>query len=311
MLYYLQKEPFLTNFYLERMRENSWSMKNPGFFKQYRLMQYFIRKTFPFNLVKKGDTVVQTGAAAWTFDSGISQVAMLSVLVGNRGKVIVIEPDIENVNYLKLYLSKYRIKNIEIFQTGVWSSESSTVLFKNNSSTGAHVLREVLLEKGKSPVGYNKVPLQVTTVDKLMDKLGIQPDFVNITVNGGEFEVLKGMQECLKRGTAVAYPIFGPREWYQDSFNLLKKYSYSVLIADAPPTLRGTANNPNRSLKSRSKFPQRLSVLSTNSSHPVFKGKKAVVQIKKTEEAYILNCKHSIPLSPRSKENTSEKGILS
>ena len=239
-------------------------------------MAPLIRRTFPFSFLHKSDCAVQVGSAAWTMNAGVSHALSMAAVVGPKGHVYVIEPETANVAALRQYIEKFEISNLSIIQQGVWKDRRSMDLHVVEGATGAHAVEEIHLRReearsrrtgSRSSRETRSLEIEVDTFDAIMDEYGLNPDFVNITINGGEYEVLESMQGVLARGTTVTFPIFG-RRWFPKAFELLEQFEYDIVVCDSPPTVRGPGIEGRKRLRrSRKKMSQRLVACATKSRH--------------------------------------------
>ena len=239
-------------------------------------MSPLIRRSFPFSRLRRGQRAVQVGTAAWTLDAGICQTIMMATIVGPTGHVLAIEPDKNNVDALTDYVRRHNIKNVSVLQRGIWNTRCTKRLVVSRKSSGAHLLVDALKRKQSSSeprgnlttnTGRVEIAIECDTLDNLLTETGYEADYINITVNGAEYEVLQGMHELLSRNISVTFPIFGPRSWFPDAFKLLEKNDFSIVVSDAPPTVRGPAGHKkDRRYRWPKSLPQRLVALASKSS---------------------------------------------
>ena len=60
---------------------------------KYAIIPRLKRRSFPYSLINSGDTVVQVGAPLDTMQTGRSRAILFAYMVGETGKVVVVEPD--------------------------------------------------------------------------------------------------------------------------------------------------------------------------------------------------------------------------
>jgi FkbM family methyltransferase len=153
-------------------------------------------KRFPIELTLcKGETIVQVGATPR------GEVLKMARIVGERGRIIVIEPEPANVEGLRKTLEKNSLKNITIIPKGAWSEKGKQRLLLS-PRPGDHKIEisGVLHDNDLRPENYQSfAEIEVDTVDNILRALSIgHVDYVKITINGAELEVLKGMEETLR-----------------------------------------------------------------------------------------------------------------
>jgi FkbM family methyltransferase len=148
----------------------------------------------------KGDTVVQIGTP------NIHTLKRFSRLVGARGCVVIVEAEPSNSRRLKNDIVKRGIDNVHIVELGAWSSEGSILLHKSDDFDGDHKIEVPNIHMDNDfRTGYEKkIEIKVDTVDNILEGLSVaQINYLSITVNGAEFEVLKGCVETLRRSVDI------------------------------------------------------------------------------------------------------------
>ena len=146
------------------------------------------------------------------------------------------------------------------------------------SASGAHIMEELetrIARDGNPPIRprlpeeTELIQLKVDTLDTIMEEIGQHPDFVNITINLGEYDVLQGMERILGHGTTVAFPIFGRRDWFSSAFEFLESLNYDIIVCNAAPTVRGPGiEGAMGRRKPLNKRPQFMVACATRSRHP-------------------------------------------
>lgn len=165
-----------------------------GNYIRYRLIA--ATKLAPLPLViARHDTVVQVGAV----EGG--ELWEMVRLVGERGRVIVIEPFTENVKQIERRLVEEGIKNVTVIPKGAWSEPGKQTLYVHPKSAGSHIILDsgVDHDMAMRPSLYaGSVEIDVARLDDLLAAHGVyRCDFIKITVMGAELHVLKGMDRLL------------------------------------------------------------------------------------------------------------------
>ncbi|HZZ00439.1 MAG TPA: FkbM family methyltransferase [Candidatus Baltobacteraceae bacterium] len=146
-------------------------------------------------VIAKGDIVVQVGAV----EGG--ELWEMVRLVGNRGRVIVIEPFAANVKSIERRLIREGIANVTVIPKGAWSEPGKQTLHIHPKSAGSHIILDsgVDHDMAMRPSLYaGSVEIDVERLDDLLAAHGIlRCDFIKITVMGAELQVLKGMDRLL------------------------------------------------------------------------------------------------------------------
>jgi len=189
-------------------------------------------KRFPIELtLRKGETIVQVGAQPG------GELLRLAQIVGERGRVIAIEPEPANVEGLRKTLEKNSAKNVTIIPKGAWSGKGKQRLLLS-PHPGDHKINVsgVLHDNDLKPENYQSfAEIEVDTVDNILRTLGInRVDYVKITINGAELEVLKGMEETLRgdlRLWVKGHALKDGQPLHKAIASFLKERGFSVQIA--------------------------------------------------------------------------------
>lgn len=132
------------------------------------------RYEIPEAQVKKGDIVVDCGAAEGLFSLSILKKAK---------RIYLIEPLPDFISSLRMTFRRQH--KCHLLPLAVGTKEGS-VWFSNHSISSKIVA---------SSASTNKV--ESTTLDKLFYKKGIKPDFIKADIEGGEENMLKGAQKTI------------------------------------------------------------------------------------------------------------------
>jgi FkbM family methyltransferase len=145
--------------------------------------------------VAKGDTVVQVGAV------GRGELWKIVRLVGENGRVIVVEPFPGSVKAIRERLSKEAIGNVTVVVKGAWSEPGKQTLYVHPKFAGSNIVlaSDAKHDRAMQPESYaTAVEIDVDRLDGILASQGIDKiDFVKITVMGAELQVLKGMNRLL------------------------------------------------------------------------------------------------------------------
>jgi len=149
----------------------------------------FIKQVYErFYKLKEGDIVVDVGANVGMF------TVKAALSVGDKGKVVSIEPIEENFELLKKNVEFHNLVNVQIIRKALGSRRGKTTMLKSLLS-GTHQLKG--LKNPEFPI--EEVDVEVDTLDNIVKELSINKiDLLKIDVEGAELEVLKGAEESLK-----------------------------------------------------------------------------------------------------------------
>lgn len=151
--------------------------------------------------IARGDTVVQVGATA---DGELWDMVRL---VGQGGRVIVIESFPHNVKAIKELLSKESIRNVTVVPKGAWTEPGRQKLYIDPRYNAGNIMLDSGAKHDKA-MGAENYPetleIEVDRLDNILANEGIDKcDFIKITVNGAEVQVLKGMDRILNSNPTV------------------------------------------------------------------------------------------------------------
>jgi FkbM family methyltransferase len=128
---------------------------------------------------KEGDTIVDVGAGIGT------ELQAFSKMVGPTGKVISIEADVAAFNCLEKLCEILGLNNVVLVNTAISNYEGTSYLSQNAPASTANMLVAQCNEAS--------IPVPVTTLDSLMDKLGINEiAYLKMNIEGSERTALSG-----------------------------------------------------------------------------------------------------------------------
>lgn len=163
-----------------------------------RVLILHLRHSLPINLVvNTGDVAIQVGTPSR------NTMRRFSRAVGPLGKVLIIEADSENVNNLMSALTSLRWDNTLIINKGAWSKRT-TLIFNRSPRKSDHKIPVpgIVMDNDLLPENRHYDEFQISTdkLDNIVKENNISKvDFISITVNGAELQVLYGAEELLRR----------------------------------------------------------------------------------------------------------------
>ncbi len=163
--------------------------------KLFRWILSFQNSVPLYLAVNSGDVAIQVGTPnAYT-------VKRFSNMAGPNGKVIIIEADPENATDIKKELAHLNHKNVIIINKGAWSKETTLTFYRSDDFKGDHKIPVdgVVMDNDYRTTYTEKIEIPVDTLDNMLHAQGIKAfNYLSITVNGAEFEVLKGASKLIE-----------------------------------------------------------------------------------------------------------------
>lgn len=147
----------------------------------------------------------------------IETVSAWAKIVGEKGRVIIVESEQQNCDILRFECDRRNIKNVEIINKAVWSKPQKMTL--NVSKISAwNMVEETAANIQKFSDRFVETQLvDADTIDNIVSQLNTkQIDHLFLSVNGAEIEAFIGARECLKSGNTTA-TIHCPRRGKTDS----------------------------------------------------------------------------------------------
>lgn len=151
--------------------------------------------------------------------------------VGNRGRVIAIEPEDENYKLLIKNIRINKHQNVTPVKVALSNFEGKAKLFLKARSRSHSLIGKTWV----TPI-VDVTETAVTTLDKLLDRLDIKKvDILKINVEGAELKVLKGSIEFLSNkriSKIVATPHLPYKQEAHKINRYLKGFGYKTKIFD-------------------------------------------------------------------------------
>ena len=119
-----------------------------------------------------------------------------SIMLGNKyinSKIIAIEPEPNNINFLKKNIELNNLKNIEVIEKGIYSDNKNMNFYivKNN--------QEHSLDKNWRNVNKS-INIRTITIDNLMKELKLKKvDLIKIDIEGVELHAIKGALKTIEK----------------------------------------------------------------------------------------------------------------
>ncbi len=188
---------------------------------EFEAIDFYFREYLP----QQGDLVIDGGAYQGVF------TIVLSLLVGEKGKVISFEPDPFNFEKLKNNIQKHNLGNVVLINKGLFN-KNCLLYFKSYGNQSSHLLhygagifRHLIKKKAKL------IDVNFVSIDSELKKLGIKKvNYIKMDIEGAEVEAVKGCKKVMKQNNvhfAIAsyHKIQGKETCYQLE-KIFKKMGY-------------------------------------------------------------------------------------
>ena len=156
-----------------------------------------------------------------------------SKLVGAKGSVVRIEANEDSCTVLQQYKNTKCLANVSIVAKGCWSEKSTLTFRKSSEYDGDHRfdVEDVFVDNDLRTNLDDVEQVEVDTLDRILKKLNISKvNYLCITVNGAELEVLKGSDSTLTNSDDIRVFSKGhARIGAADSDQSLNKYIQQFL----------------------------------------------------------------------------------
>ncbi|SIN91899.1 methyltransferase, FkbM family [Singulisphaera sp. GP187] len=149
--------------------------------------------------IREGDAVLDVGANIGFFST------LLSRWVGDGGRVLAVEPEVENRGLLRANLDSNGCGNVTICECAIGAAPGIAE-FSIDAATGATGRLGTELTASELAVGTGKVQVvetRVETLDSLCEVYQVTPSFIKIDIEGDEIKALEGATRILRTARPV------------------------------------------------------------------------------------------------------------
>lgn len=185
-------------------------------------------------LVNPGDTFVDVGANKGDF-------ALLAArIVGQNGKVVCIEPEPNNVSWIRRSVDLNGYKNVQLCNLALSDHDGEALLYLGKKS-GFHTLL-----RGARDSDQGSLKVKVRKLDNLLPELSVPSvNALKIDVEGAELKVLKGAAKIIAANPKIVlfldiHPLLGVNP--SDVFDYLESLGLAVCQMREPYDMPATAH---------------------------------------------------------------------
>jgi FkbM family methyltransferase len=169
---------------LSEFKYGPYKLYYPKVYYQF-LKEVFIYDVYRSNLIRKDDVVLDLGATGGEFS------VLASKKVGKKGKVIAIEPNIEDYKILKLNIKRNCCENVVPL----------------NIAAGNKLGEEEITFWGKT------FKCAINTLENILNELNIQEiDFIKMDIEGFEIDVISNSIDIVKEASILSIECHGTKE---------------------------------------------------------------------------------------------------
>lgn len=136
--------------------------------------------------IKEGDIIIDVGASIGGYTCKVSKK------VGDKGKIIAIEPNPVNYQYLLKNIELNRLNNIIPLNLGVFSIKKELSLICKGYGSSVKSTKDIKF-------GSNAIKIDVDTLDNLLSGLKLEKiNLIKMDIEGSEIEAIKGAKNIIK-----------------------------------------------------------------------------------------------------------------
>lgn len=187
-------------------RELKFFLKRNSDFSSF--YQVFVEKSYP-NLMSKitrGDKVIDAGANIGIF------TVISSVLVGDSGLVLAVEPDPENLSILKKNLELNNLKNVDVINKALYKESGRIIKLYQNGVMSKIITNEVRNQP--------YIDVKTITFDDLILQKEFKPNILKMDIEGSEKFALLNAENMMNTLDCLEAEIHSKEDW-----EALQKYS--------------------------------------------------------------------------------------
>lgn len=164
-------------------------------------------------LLRPGQTFFDIGANAGFFS------LLGSRCVGTSGRVVAVEPLPRNIEMMEKHIAINNISNVLVVRKAI-SNFIGTARF----SVEGHAMSRLSTE--------GQVPVEVTTLDALVEELGSPPGFMKVDIEGTEIDLLRGAKKVLEKFRPVIFLDVHSEEKFNNLLEIIPGLEYEIRNLD-------------------------------------------------------------------------------
>ncbi|MGP6207391.1 FkbM family methyltransferase [Cuniculiplasma sp. SKW3] len=166
--------------------------------------------------IKQGDSIIDAGANIGTF------TVIASVMAGNNGSIISIEPDPKNLSILKKNIELNNLNNVEIIDKALYKETGKKIRFVQNG-----VMSKIATNEEKTDADI--IDVETTTFNHIITERGIHPTILKMDIEGGEKYALLSAEKMMETINYLEGEIHS-----KEDFDALKRFSNLFSFKNEP-----------------------------------------------------------------------------
>ena len=158
-------------------------------------------------------------------------------LANHFDEVIALEPQPINVEILKKNIELNRINNIIVLDKAGWDESKAMMVLQllPDDLASASIATDNEKQVGEMKIDSIGTPMNKVCVEGIrIDDLQTKPNFVKIDVEGGEFHVLKGMEDTMKRCAPTILVEMHHQEHTRMIIEWMRERGYDNILQELP-----------------------------------------------------------------------------
>ncbi len=183
-------------------------------------------KTEPLNEIKELLTSIAPKCIVLDIGAHLGMYTIRLASICRKGKIIAVEPDPRNREYLRKNIVLNNLKNVEIVPYPVSDRSGEKVKFALATVSGYSRIDRMLNDDELLKYIY----IETITVDDLIESIDLERvDFIIIDVEGYELHVLRGAKKTIRKyKPLMLIEVFSENRDFVYKF--LEEYGYKVLL---------------------------------------------------------------------------------
>ncbi len=166
--------------------------------------------------IRSHEVVFDVGANAGYY------TCLASQLVSHSGRVVAFEPDPQNCDILRKHVARNSLRNVNVCESAVGNARGS-VHFAKGTGSGTGRVDDT-----------GEFEIDICRIDDYIDHTGLIPHHIKIDVEGGEFDVLLGAEQTLRKHAPTLYLSTHGPDIHTNCRNFLVelRYNLSPILGD-------------------------------------------------------------------------------